>query len=224
MAMKKWSKRALRKGEQLTLAGRKPAAAKRRDVPHRARPKLDGKNHPVHVTVRVKRAVGVPSLRREVVRDVFAEVLRETADDAFQVVHHSLQHDHVHLIVEARDAKALSAGMSSFAIRVAKRLNATLGRRGAMWSGRYHRHDLCSPREVAHAIVYVLQNAKKHGEVPRDAAWLDAYSSAAQFDGWVDVEISADAIERPPRTWLLRIGYRRTRIALCTSMAPKVAA
>jgi hypothetical protein len=39
--------RARRKG-----AGRKPSKEGRRNVPHRKRPRLDGKNHPVHVTQR----------------------------------------------------------------------------------------------------------------------------------------------------------------------------
>lgn len=233
MPNKKLKTKKAKKGEQLTLsrtggvggprkgAGRKPAAGKRRSVPHRKRPRLDGKNHPVHVTVRVKRGVGVPSLRCEIVRQLFRELVRETAATRFHVPHFSLQHDHVHLLVEASDAKALASGMSSLVIRFAKRLNAMLGRAGRVWEGRYHRHDLVTPTEVAHAIVYVLQNAKKHGEAPRDAAWLDAYSSANEFDGWVDVQIEIGRVERPPRTWLLRVGWRRARVTLATTSAPR---
>jgi REP element-mobilizing transposase RayT len=203
-------------------AGRKPAENGKRNVPHRKRPRLDGKNHPVHVTVRVGRGVGVPSLRCEVVRALFLEVLRETAGATFHVPHHSLQHDHVHLLVEARDAKALSSGMSRLVIRFAKRLNNVLGRKGGVWSGRYHRHDLSTPTEAAHCLAYVLMNGKKHGLAARDASWLDEFSSAAQFEGWSDVEVTLQS-DRPPRTWLLRIGYRRARLAMRTTMAPKAA-
>jgi REP element-mobilizing transposase RayT len=203
-------------------AGRKPAKNGKRNVPHRKRARLDGKNHPVHVTIRVKRGVGVPSLRSEMVRALFLEVLRETAVDTFHTPHHSLQHDHVHLLVEARDAKTLSSGMSSLIIRFAKRLNAMLGRSGAVWDGRYHRHDLTTPTEVARCVVYVLMNGKKHGLAPRDGKWLDEFSSAAHFDGWCDVEITTPS-ERAPRTWLLRIGYRRAGLKLSTTMAPRAA-
>jgi REP element-mobilizing transposase RayT len=176
----------------------------------------------VHVTVRLSRGVGVPSLRSEIVRALFLEVLRETAGAAFHVPHHSLQHDHVHLLVEARDEKTLSSGMSSLVICFAKRLNAMLGRKGGVWIGRYHRHDLTTPTETAHCLAYVLMNGKKHGLTARDASWLDEFSSAAQFDGWIDVEMRVE-IERPPRTWLLRIGYRRARVTLSTTMAPRAA-
>ena len=33
-------------------------------------------------------------------------------------------------------------------------------------------------------LTYVFGNAKKHGEIPRDALYLDASSSAWTFDGW----------------------------------------
>src|SRR5437868_1989771 len=48
-------------------AGRKAAKGTRRNVPHRRRARLDGKNHPVHVTVRVRHGIGVPLLRTETV-------------------------------------------------------------------------------------------------------------------------------------------------------------
>jgi len=209
-------------GPRKGAGARKPSKDGRRQVPHRRRPRLDGKNHPVHVTLRVKRGVGVPSLRAQTMHALFLDLLREAAGLAFHVPHHSLQHDHVHLLVEARDAKALSSAMSSLVIRFAKRLNAMLGRKGSVWDGRYHRHDLETPTEVARCVVYVLMNGKKHGLAPRNASWLDEFSSAAQFDGWSDVEITAP-LERPPRTWFLRIGYRKSGLKLCTTMAPRAA-
>jgi REP element-mobilizing transposase RayT len=229
-------KKRPKKGEQLVLArtggvggkrkgaGRKPTPGKRRRVPHRRRAKLDGTHHPVHVTMRVRRAVGVPSLRREVVKNLLRAVLRETSSSTFHVPHHSMQDDHLHLMVEAMDAKALASGMSSLLIRFAKRLNALLRRTGSVWDGRYHRHDLVTPTEVAHCLVYVLQNGKKHGHAPRDARWLDEYSSATEFNGWVDVTIDVARIERPPRTWLLRIGWRKARVAIASSSAPRAMA
>ena len=40
----------------------------------------------------------------------------------FRLVHYSLQDDHAHLIVEARDRGALGAGMKSVAARLAPRV------------------------------------------------------------------------------------------------------
>src|SRR5437868_3973055 len=110
MPRKKKRKKTAKAGEQLALArtggrgghrrgaGRKPLKGKRRGVPHRARARLDGKKHPVHVTVRAKGGVGVPPLRCEIVRRLLKDVLRETASSEFHVPHFSIQRDHLHLL------------------------------------------------------------------------------------------------------------------------------
>ena len=46
---------------------------------------------------------------------------------------------------------------------------------------RYHVRALETPREVRHALVYVLQNWRKH---LTDVRGLDPRSSAAWFTGW----------------------------------------
>lgn len=68
--------------------------------------------------------------------------------------------------------------------------------------------DLKTPREVRHALVYVLNNHRKHG-VDRD--WrLDPCASARWFPGWVStIERSDTAPVVTPRTWLARWGWRR---------------
>ena len=90
-------------------AGRRPGRV-RRD-PHRRRSPLAAR-FPCLVTLRVRG--DVPSLRsvryvREVERSFRA--LGERAD--FRVVHHALQGNHVHAIVEAASAPALARGMKS---------------------------------------------------------------------------------------------------------------
>jgi hypothetical protein len=64
---------------------------------------------------------------------------------------------------------------------VAKAVNRLLRRHGALWGDRYHARQLETPSEVRRALVFVLQNWKKH--VP-GARGLDPRSSAAWFDGW----------------------------------------
>jgi putative transposase len=154
---------------------------------------------------------GVNWLRQEVafrlLRDALAASSKREA--AFRVVHFSVQPDHVHLLVEASDRAALSRGMRSLAIRVARAINAALGRRGRLWGDRYNRRDLTSPREVRNCLAYVLTNFKKH---VRDAQGLDPCSSAPSFDGWRDAgppdRVLQSAIG-PPRTWLASKGWRR---------------
>jgi hypothetical protein len=74
----------------------------------------------------------------------------------------------------------------------------------------YHARALKTPREVRNALVYVLQNARKHGI---QLCGLDPFSSASTFDGWKEFgERMIDALATPlarARTWLLAVGWRR---------------
>jgi hypothetical protein len=99
----------------------------------------------------------------------------------FQVVHHSIQSNHLHLIVEATDRAALSSGMRRLLIRIARGLNGLWERAGSVFADRFHERELCTPREVRNALVYVLQNLRKHGIA---LAGPDPFSSGPGFDGW----------------------------------------
>jgi len=132
------------------------------------------------------------------------------ASERFGVAHWSLQHDHIHLIVEARDKEALSSGIRSLMIRFAKRFTALFGEtNGKVWGDRYHAHTLRSPRETRNALVYVLINGKKHGEAPPGVSWVDPYSSALELDGWQGGLPDSRVPTRPPRTWMLRDGWKK---------------
>lgn len=174
---------------------------------------------------------GLRSLRNApelaVVREVFAQSQRPD----FQVVHHSIQSNHVHLIVEADDRAALSAGLRGLLVRLARALNRLWRRRGGVLADRFHERELRTPREVRNSLLYVLQNARKHGLWMRGA---DPCSSGAEFDGWAasttprrGVQISrrvksaqssgrspgsglmtAGGVWRRARTWLLEIGWQ----------------
>lgn len=199
-------------------AGRKPGAGRRRTA-HRWRPE-HARRHPVHVTLRARG--GLPSLRAQSVHALLSKILKETASDTFRVVHHSLQSDHVHLVAEAIDKKAMSSGLRSVVIRFAKRFVGLLGaKKGKVWGDRCHEHTLRSVRETRNVLLYVLQNAKKHGVVDRAARFVDPFSSGPSFDGWVDVEPSVPRAGRAaPRTWLLGIGWRKLGLLRATD-APK---
>jgi hypothetical protein len=145
----------------------------------------------------------------------------------FRVVHFSLLGDHLHLIVEADDKVALSAGMQGLTVRVAKALNRMMGRRGAVFADRYHAHVLRTPAEVRNALADVLLNHQSHMlriGARAQGGRTDRYSSAATFDGWSDgIEPEAPTVTAPARSWLLRAGWRR-RGLLSPDEAPGVAA
>lgn len=86
-----------------------------------------------------------------------------------RIVHFALMIRHLHLIVEAKDRDALSRGMQGFGVRLARRLNKELGRRGRVLRDRYHEHILRTPREVRNALCYVLRNSAR-GDAPASSA------------------------------------------------------
>jgi REP element-mobilizing transposase RayT len=164
---------------------------------------------------------GVPSLRGGAFVQEFRRSLAEASERGdFRVAHYSLQGDHAHLIVEAHGKEALARGMMSIGARLARAVNRVGRRGGPVLDGRYHHRSLRSPREVRRALAYVLLNARRHlaksRGVSRSAtAHLDGASSARWFDGWRP-EVASRFSETPaarevarPRTWLLRIGWRR---------------
>jgi REP element-mobilizing transposase RayT len=160
---------------------------------------------PAHVTLRAQS--GLPSLRNDplfaAIRGAFAAASRA----GFRLLQFSIQSDHLHLVVEADAPTSLARGVQGLAIRVAKAINRVLRRRGRVWDGRYHSHELRTPREVRNAFLYVLQNFKKH--LP-GARGVDLRSSARWFGGW---RALSPAPEPAPvvaaRTWLARVGWRR---------------
>lgn len=179
-------------------------------VPHVTRP-VHSARHPVHGTLRL--GPGLPSLRSQLMSKLVRRAFKDTRRRWFRVIHHSIQSNHLHLVVEADDREALSRGSAALSICIARRLNALLGRKGTVFPERYHSRPLKTPREVRNAIVYVLLNAHKHGVAVRG---LDPNSSGATFDGWRDIASLGLA---PPAaralntevasTWLLARGWRR---------------
>jgi REP element-mobilizing transposase RayT len=184
---------------------------------HRQRAAVPGEC-PVHVTLRLR--PDLPSLREGRFVREWRRSLAEAAErGSFRVNHYSLQGDHAHLIVEAQGKHALACGMKSIAARLARALNRVSGRSGPVLDGRYHHRSLRTPREVRRALAYVLLNARRHlakrRHAARTGAALDPASSARWFDGWRAAsrpaleETSAVPEVARPRTWMLRVGWRR---------------
>jgi REP element-mobilizing transposase RayT len=201
-------------------AGRKARPGAR--VLHRSRGNLPTQC-PVHVTVRLRR--GIPSLRRARFVRAFRQSLRGCSLRAgFRVVHYSIQSNHLHFLIEADDNTALGRGMKSLSARIGRCVNRVFARTGPVLDGRYHHRVLATPREVRHALAYVLLNARHHfygrySQPPPDVQ-LDRASSAMWFDGWKparppparSIADTAAKDTATPRTWLLRKGWRRHRL------------
>jgi putative transposase len=161
----------------------------------------------VHLTLRAQ--TGLRSLRSPRLFEAIRECIRAASRPDFRIVHFSVQGDHLHLVIEAQDAQALSSGSRGLSIRIARAINGVLGRQGAVWGDRYHARALETPKETRTAIVYVLMNFKKHQ--PGDRRQVDPCSSAPWFDGF-RARVTPPPDDPPtwrPRTWLASTGWRR---------------
>ena len=192
-------------------AGRKRTADRRPGVPHRTRP-VHVPTHPVHVTLRSTSAVRC--LRSARAFPAVCRALAVASHAGFRILHFSVQDDHLHLIVEADDRRALGRGLRGLAIRVARAVNRALGRRGRVWDERYHARALTTPRAMRHCLVYVLMNRRKHCAGERG---LDPCSSALWFGGWRE-PVTTPAGPTPvarARTWLAAVGWRLHGLISC---------
>jgi putative transposase len=205
---------APRKPEQLPLpikgrGGWRPGAGrpkkKHAGVSHLRREAFPTR-YPLHVTLKIRKDVG--DLRTD---HRFHRIRRAFFHGGnrhgIRLIHFSVQGDHVHLILEARDRTALSRGVQGLAIRLAKGINRLSQRRGKVFNDRYHAHILKSPAEVRNAVHYVLHNRQKHQKragIQPHPWYIDPFSSASGEACWfVQDEFSAMIIHRP-HTWLLR--------------------
>ena len=190
----------------------------------RGRPKKDGagvphlpravhSRFPLHVTLRVRPHVWQLRSRRcfTIIEQAF---FKAAARADARIAQFSVQHNHVHMVVEADDARALARALQGLCIRVAKRLNGLMGQRGAVFADRYHSRPLRTPTEVRRALVYCLCNGRKH--LPQvghrlPSGWIDVeYSSGAWFRGWTRPPPApyGPAPIAAPTTWLLASGWR----------------
>ncbi len=197
--------------ELKTWGGRRRGAGRRSArlrgaVPHTPREEIRP-YQPVHVTLRVAEPVwNLRSERSYRVIDAALRAARRRAD--FRVVHFSIQGNHVHLIVEADGTRSFALGMRALSIRLARRLNVMMGRRGAVFADRYHAHVLRTPAEVRNAVRYVLGNFESHaarrGE-RTSGRWVDPFSSAARKPPReAQGALFLEPVTAAPETWLLR--------------------
>ncbi len=115
-------KRRRRPGVKLGRPPKGPRSSER----HEVRPELRA-NQAVHVTLRAS-----DELERMRTRDVYDAVRWATIAIAerasCRIVHLSIQHNHLHLLVEADDKMALARGMQAFQISAARRINVAVSK------------------------------------------------------------------------------------------------
>jgi putative transposase len=187
-------------------AGRKPRVGKA-GVSHGRRERVT-RHDAIHVTQGLD-CVG-RGLRTKLARRVLVRCFEAGGERfGFRLVEYSIQSNHIHFIVEADDSRALARGMQGLKIRMARALNRLWGLRGARFPDRYHSRVLKTLREVRNALLYVLNNARRHG---CQLLGIDSYSSGTSFSGWTGRPESLGAVKKAwghARSWKLRIGWLR---------------
>ncbi|HUQ08192.1 MAG TPA: transposase [Kofleriaceae bacterium] len=187
----------------------------------------------MHISLKIMKGVG-----RLRTAHGFAAIRRAVAvcmaRQDFAIVHTSIQGNHLHLIVEADDKRALANGVRAFMISATRAINRWRGRKGRVFAARYHSTIIGSPRQARNALAYVMNNWRRHREDSTGAAQrrahIDPYSSGVLFDGWLEFEGRArvpDGYEPLPvrraRSWLLTVGWRKhPRIGLREVPGPLV--
>ena len=197
-------------------AGRKPLG-KRPGTSHRTRPAVT-RHTPVHVTLRLHDHVWNLRTKR-CFRPIRSAIDQARERFGCRIVHYAVQRNHIHIIAEASDDKALSRAMQGLCVRLARRLNKVMGKRGQVFADRYHDRVLKTPQQTRAALSYVLRNDQKHGfngKGRRTArAVMDPFSTAPTFDGWRQpicvhpppwLEAHHGA---KPRCWLLLQGWKK---------------
>ena len=114
-----------------------------------------------------------------------------------RLIEFSVLGNHLHLIVEADDTESLSRGMQGLGVRIAKALNRVMGARGRVFADHYHARLLRTPTELVNAIAYVLGNSAHH------------YGGESGGDPFSSANCDRELLLGKPRSWLLRVGWRR---------------
>ena len=164
--------------------GRRPGAGRPRrggrgNVAHRAR-EAHHPAMPAHVTLRTR----CRSLRTQfvfpTVRKAISTSNRKAPDD-FRVCEFSVQGDHIHMLVEARDGKALSRGIQGLCVRIAKWTNRLLSMKGRFFADRYHCRTLRSPRHELSRLSLSILKPTQWPQVTERAIAIPAETSPDHF-------------------------------------------
>jgi REP element-mobilizing transposase RayT len=138
-----------------TRGGRRSGSGRKRihskGVAHRSREEVT-KRTPVHVNFKYK-----THIRNKTCLKLLKRAIVNARSYGLRVIHFSMQHNHIHLILEPSSNEILTRGMRSLTITFAKGLKA-----GKVQIERYHLHVLKSVREAKNAVHYVLFNKQKH--------------------------------------------------------------
>ncbi|MFA6237832.1 MAG: transposase [Bacteriovorax sp.] len=176
--------RKIRKNTQLTITNPKGAgrpAKIDKGIRHTKRERIQ-KPNPLHLTIKVRK--NKADIKSKLLLKALHHAIKRARLKSLHIIHYSLEYDHLHLLVEAKNNKVLHAGMQALGISLSKAINRIKHKKGTVYKHRYHLRTLSSARELRNVLHYIFNNGIKHG---RTKSQLDPYNSKV-----VDHRNSAD--------------------------------
>ena len=178
-------------------------------ISHVERPHIK-RNMAIHVNLHLKETLTSINLRTKDFFKLFRQAVKTARGRGLRIVHYSLMHNHLHLIIEAASNEELSKGMQSFALSLSKlvsnRVNARIKK---LWRDRYWMRLLPSPREIKIALQYVLKNPQKKFSSP---TVMDLYSSVLAMSVDVIEKLFPDLRFNPPPDLIARFNPLKEEI------------
>ena len=178
-------------------------------ISHVERPHIK-RNMAIHVNLHLKETLTSINLRTKNFFKLFRQAVKTARGRGLRIVHYSLMHNHLHLIIEAASNEELSKGMQSFALSLSKlvsnRVNARIKK---LWRDRYWMRLLPSPREIKIALQYVLKNPQKKFSSP---TVMDLYSSVLAMSVDVIEKLFPDLRFNPPPDLIARFNPLKEEI------------
>jgi len=151
----------------------------------------------VVVTLMVRKDLG--SLRKPVRLEIIKGAISD-ANERFgmRIVAYGIDDSIILLMIEAANQPAITLGMQGLSIRIARRLNRELGRKGEVYSQRYHLQGLKTEEQARSAVMCIhWQRAWRLGD-----PWnVDRFTSASKEARWLDDKL---VIVRPRSALLTR--------------------
>lgn len=153
----------MKKGKQITLINMRKAGRPPKTDPgirHTRRPLLK-KPSSLHLTIKIEKQKS--HLKNKTILAILKRAILNARKQQLRVIHFTLEHDHVHLLIEAENNRVLGKGMQAFGVTLSKAINRLKKLTGQVYKHRYHFRKITSSRQLKNVMSYIFRNGMKHG-------------------------------------------------------------
>jgi hypothetical protein len=199
--------------------GRRRGAGRPRTVgwvPRKRRPDFPDR-YPLQVTLRVRKEVG--DLRRE---EIFAAIQRAFLKGhtrfGMRMAIFAIESDQLLLVSEADNRLSLARGIQGLSVRMARGINAVLGRKGKVFADRYQARVMktaCDVRDTVEAVHEHHRRLLESSGQEVHPFYIDPYSSmSGRACTYMHDYDRSEPVIAEPKTWLLRFALAMPSILM----------